>query len=126
LNLADLGLDSLHFLHGAELADFKGEESHVDDEGEDHDGPAPVGNEAVRVLKDLHQGLGDDAEPAEIDESVELWAEMGENAKILGADKEAHVERRGSRLTDGDLGFRLFGGAVVVANFVLLNPMPEA
>ena len=82
----DFRADALH-LHGGFVAgDAQREQQHINDQGENDDGPAPVGNVFVQPLERVEERVGDEFHPAEIYEAVERRIHVLQFVVIFGAD----------------------------------------
>jgi len=69
----------------------------VDDQGENDDGPAPVGNVIVQPLEHVEDRVGDEFHPAKIYEAVERRIHVLQHVVILGADVDAQCEELAGR-----------------------------
>ena len=80
-------------LHGGFVAgDAQREEQHIDDQGENDDGPAPVGNVFVQPLEHVEDRVGDEFHPAKIYEAVERRIHVLQLVVIFGTDVHAQCE----------------------------------
>ncbi len=92
LNGFNFRADALH-LHGGFVAgDAQREQQHIDDQGENDDGPAPVGNVVVQPLEGVEERVGDELHPAEIYEAVKRRIHVLQFVVIFGADVNAQCE----------------------------------
>ena len=88
----DFRADALHFQRGFVAGDAQREKHHVDDDGENDDGPAPVGDVFVDPLEGVEKRVGDELHPAEIYEAVERRIHALEVVVIFGADVDAQAK----------------------------------
>ena len=71
----DLGLHLLHLERGLHLGDAQRQEDQIDDEGQQHDGPSPIWDEAiVDPVESAEEHLGEPAEGAEVNYPFQAWA----------------------------------------------------
>ncbi len=85
----DLGLELGHLGHRLGGAVGQREEDDLDDQGQDDDRPAPVGEGPVDDLDGGKEDLGEDAEGAEAHELLGVGAEVGQPLELLGAEIDA-------------------------------------
>ena len=94
LNALDERLHFLHLLRRADALELQGEHGEVDEQGEDHDGPAPVANPmVVDVAQGQEQRLGEPLEPSEIHQAVERRLLGTEYVQVFGPHEQPEGER---------------------------------
>src|SRR5690606_22121313 len=99
-----LRLEKAHPSHALEALLGQRIEEDLHDEREERDGDSPFADIAVDEAEELNQAKADKAEPAEINDRIELISDGGERFKLfrarvqLGADEGALARREGQLL----------------------------
>ena len=92
-----LRLHRLHLRHRGVGLVGEREEEQLDDDGDDQDGDAEIADQAVDAVHRLEQRLGDEIEPAPVDQQIEL-VELEpvvvavDDRHLLGAGEEPPVD----------------------------------
>ena len=109
----DLRLELGHLGHGFRAAVGQGKEEDLDEEGQDNDGEAPVGDEVVDEPKGIEQELGDETEEAEADDLLGVVAEVGQRPELLGPEEDFPGVGRRQEEMDGLFSTSTFRKAAV-------------
>ena len=114
-----VGFQVLHAEHLQGRLGVQGPERQAQQHGEHHDGPAPVGDDAVQGLEDPEHALGHEPEEAEVHHLRVGLPEGRELVRLLGTQVEPGLRRAGGGVAPpgiaGDGGAELPDRAEVVA-----------
>ena len=102
-----LRLHRLHLGHRGVGLVGEREERRLDQHGDDQDRQAEIADQVVEIIDDDEQRLGDEVEPAPVDQEVEaveleLLLVGVDDGDFLGAGEEPRVGRAGRARRDGD------------------------
>src|SRR5258708_10865622 len=91
LNRLDLRRHALHLQHGLHLRDAQGQQSNVDDERLQNNGPSPVVDKVIVCpLQPQEERAGEDAPPAEIDQPAKIRVGARNAGNLHGLE---HIQR---------------------------------
>ena len=101
-----LRLHRLHFRHRGVGFVGEREEEELDDDRDDQDGEAEISDVAIDPVHRQKQRLGDEVEPAPVDEPVELVEAQPvvipvDNRYLLGAGEQPSIDGGGAARRDG-------------------------
>ena len=89
VNRLDLRLQRRHFLRRLHAGNLQREEQKVDDQRDQHNRPSVVVRHVIGGPVDSdEQRLGDDTEPAPVDNLLQLGVHLAEQVRIFGTDEQ--------------------------------------
>jgi hypothetical protein len=94
-HLGDARIDGLHLGHAAVGLGIEPVERDLEQQHQAHDRPAPVAQEAVDLVEQPVQRLGQDRQPAVVLDQFQSWGQGFELLFFLGAGKEFRLDRLG-------------------------------
>ena len=110
-HLHDLGVDGLHLGHAGVGLGIEPVKSHLEQQHQGHDGPAPVAQNLVQLVEQPIQRLGQDGQPAVVLDQIEPGGELFHHGFDLRTDKQARIQHpagtRGNAVEGGDHADRI-------------------